>query len=103
MPVLASVYFLIAVFRRAFGEVNPVTASRILASRGLGPKEDEAPSDISPVMRTTFDVLHHLVLICSSAIFFSWFLTTPVVRPYMTGALILTIAMVTIQIAGRAL
>ena len=103
LPLLAIIYFLIAVFRSAFGEVNPVAASRILASRGLGPKQDEAPSDISPVMRTTFDVLHHLVLICSAAIFFAWFLTTGAGRPFMMGALILAGVMVTIQIAGRAL
>src|SRR5262245_13398775 len=103
LPFLAIIYFLIAIFRSAFGEVNPVAASRILASRGLGPKPDEAPSDITPVLRTTFDVLHHLVLICSVSIFFAWFLTTSVVKPFMTGAVILAVSMMTIQIAGRAL
>jgi CBS domain containing-hemolysin-like protein len=103
LAVLALVYFLIAVFRSAYAEVNPVAAARILASRGLVPRKGEAPGDISPVMRTTFDLLHHVVLIAAAVVWFVWLEEARAARPFLTGGLVLAAAMVAIQIAARAL
>ncbi|HEY3176100.1 MAG TPA: hemolysin family protein [Candidatus Polarisedimenticolia bacterium] len=103
LAVLAVIYFLIAIFRSSYAEVNPVAAARILASRGLGPREGEAPSEASPIMRTTFDLLHHFVLIAAAAVCFAWIGGEGMTRPFLAGGLSVTAAMIAMQIAGRAI
>lgn len=101
--LLAVVYFLIAVFRASYAELNPVAARRLLAARGLEPREGEAPGDIPPVMKTTFDLVHHLVLICAAAIGFGTALAAGWSRPLLWGGLLLIGGMAAIQLTARAL
>jgi CBS domain containing-hemolysin-like protein len=103
LGVMAVIYFLIAVFRSSYAELNPVAATRILAARGLTPREGEAPSDISPVMRTTFDLLHHVVVIASSALCFGYLVRSGSGLPFIYGAGALVLAVVLLQVLARAL
>ena len=101
--VLAVIYFLIAVFRSSHAELNPVAARRILSSRGLIPREGETPGDLSPIMRTTFDLLHHAVVIASAALFFGYLVDAGSTNPLVIGSGILVIAMGVIQVSARAI
>jgi len=103
LTLLAVIYFLIAVFRSAYAEVNPVAVVRILASRGLKPREGESQDDTLPVLRITFDVAHHAVLIASAAFCFVYLRSTGVHRPFVTGATALVVAMVVLQFVARSL
>ncbi|HET6373043.1 MAG TPA: hemolysin family protein [Candidatus Polarisedimenticolia bacterium] len=103
LALLASFYFLIAVFRSAFAELNAVTANRILASRGLGPREGESPADTPPVLRVTFDLLHHAVLILAGAVCFLHFEQSGWGRPFVSGTLVLLVALTALQIIARSL
>ncbi|HET9481561.1 MAG TPA: hemolysin family protein [Candidatus Polarisedimenticolia bacterium] len=101
--VLGVLYFVIAVFRSSYAELNTVVAGRILSSRGLGPREGQAPSDLPPVVRATFDLAHHFVLIAASALCLHRFVVSGVGRPYLTAALVLVAGMAVIQVGARAL
>jgi len=101
--VLAVIYFLIAVFRSSHAELNPVAARRILSSRGLIPREGETPGDLSPIMRTTFDLLHHAVVIASAALFFGYLVDAGSTNPLGIGSGILVIAMGVIQVSAPAI
>jgi len=103
LGVLAVTYFVIAVFRTSHAELNPVAARRLLAARGLTPREGEAPGDLSPIMRTTFDLLHHAVVIGSAALGFGYLMASGSARPFVYGTLALLASMVVIQVGARAI
>jgi len=100
---LAIVYFLVAVFRASFAELNAVAVNRILASRGLGPRDGESPGDIVPILRTTFDLFHHIVLIAGSALCVDWFLRSAWPRPLVAAFFTVAGVVALIQIAARLL
>ncbi|HZI94992.1 MAG TPA: hypothetical protein VFE84_12165, partial [Patescibacteria group bacterium] len=103
LAALGVAYFLIAVLRSSYAELNPVAATRVLSSRGFTPREGEAPSDMPPVMRTTFDLLHHLVVIAASALWLGYLVSAGSARPFLYGAAALGAAMVVLQGLARAL
>lgn len=103
LALLAVVYFVIAVFRAAYAEVSPMSAARLLSASGLGPREGESPSDMPPVMRTTFDLVHHLVLIACAGLVFHALARAEAGHPFLLGAAGLVTGMVAIQVLARAL
>ncbi len=103
LTLLAIVYFVVAVFRAAFAEINTVAANRILAGRGLGPRDGESPGEIVPILRTTIDLFHHLVLIAAAALCLDWFIASGGPRPLLYATLCVTALVALIQIVARLL
>ncbi len=100
---LGILYFLIGVFRSAYGELNPMSSARILASRGMAPREGESAGETLPVMRVTFDLAHHVVLIVAAAVCFYYFRDTSPERAFLLGGGILVAAVVVLQLGARLL
>ncbi|MGH9870612.1 MAG: hemolysin family protein [Candidatus Polarisedimenticolia bacterium] len=100
--LMGALYAVIAVFRSAYADLNTVTAKRILSARGLVPREGESAGDLPPVMRTTFDILHQVLLVSASALVFRWLVQTGATRPFVEGCLWIVIAVVMLQIFSRS-
>jgi len=103
LGLLAIIYFVIAVIRSSYAELNPVAAARLLGAHGLHPRVGEAPSDIPPLMRTTFDLIHHMVLLASAALCFAALSMAGFPRPFLLGGALLAGAMAFLQILARGL
>src|SRR6185436_2881089 len=101
--LMAALYGAIAVFRSAYAELNPVAASRLLTARGLVPRDGESAGDLSPVMRTTFDILHQALLVSASALLFRWLLVSQAPRPLLQGTIWIVLAVVLFQLVARSL
>jgi len=103
VAALAIVYFVVAVFRAAFAELNAVAANRILAARGLGPRDGESPGEIVPILRTTVDLFHHVVLIAAAALTLDLCAAAGLTRPLLYAALSVTVVVAVIQMIARLL
>lgn len=100
---LGVVYFFVGVFRSAYAELNPVTSSRILASRGFRPREGESPGDVLPVMRVTFDLMHHLVLLAATSICIITLRGADGAGSFVPGVAALVVVVVVLQVGARML
>ncbi|HKY31344.1 MAG TPA: hemolysin family protein [Candidatus Polarisedimenticolia bacterium] len=103
LVVIALLYVVVAAFRSAYAELNPVAASRILASRGMGPRDGASPGDLPPVVRTTFDIVHHVLLVTAAALLFHALLSGGAVHPLLIGAAGLVGGVVLLQIVARSI
>ena len=98
--VLGFLYLTIAIFRSAVAELNPRSVTRILMSKGLGPREGEPSHELPAALRMSFDLLHHLVLVGTAAIVFFLGLTS---RPFIAGVLVIGAAVILVQAGARML
>ncbi len=101
--LLGVLYLTIAIFRSAVAELNPRTVSRILVSKGLGPREGEPHHELPAALRMTFDLMHHLVLTATAAIVFVLGVTSGAWHPFVVGALVIAAAVILVQTGARIL
>jgi len=101
--LLGFLYLTIAIFRSAVAELNPRSVTRILMSKGLGPREGEPHHELPAALRMSFDLLHHLVLIGTAAIVFVLGLTSQTWHPFITGVLVIGAAVILVQAGARML
>lgn len=103
LVVLGFLYLSIAIFRSAVAELNPRTVTRILMSKGLGPREGEPHHELPAALRMTFDLLHHLVLTGTAAIVLALGVLSGAGRPFLTGTLVIAVAVILVQTGARML
>jgi len=103
LVVLGFLYLTIAIFRSAVAELNPRTVSRILVSKGMGPRDGEPHHELPAALRMTFDLLHHLVLTGTAAIVLALSVVSGSWRPFATGTLVIAAAVILVQTGARML
>jgi len=68
----------------------------------LAPRNGESASDLTPVVRTTFDIVHQALLVAGAVLVFHWLIAGGYPRPLLMGGVIVVAAVVLLQVIARS-